>query len=95
MSISLEDARKAAHLARIKIEEKELVGIAKELSAILVFMNQLQEVDVSGVEPMSSVMPMPLRRRPDVVKTGGYPDSILSNAPEANQGFFAVPKVVE
>ena len=95
MSIGNEEARKVARLARIKVNEEELDGIARELSAIIGFMEQLNEVDIEGVEPMSSVTPMRLKRRADKVKTGGCQDRILSNAPKAHQGFFAVPKVVE
>jgi len=95
MSIDKETARRAAHLARIAVAEEDLDHLAKELSNILGFMEQLAEVDVEGVEPMSSVTPMRLKRRPDVVTDGNMQDKILSNAPDAREGFFAVPKVVE
>ena len=95
MSIDLEAARRAAHLARIRVEETELPAIARELSSIVEFMEQLKEVDVDGVEPMSTVTPMELWRRQDVVKQASDQSTILSNAPESRQGFFAVPKVVE
>jgi aspartyl-tRNA(Asn)/glutamyl-tRNA(Gln) amidotransferase subunit C len=95
MSIDKETARRAAHLARIAVAEDDLDHLAKELSNILGFMEQLAEVDVEGVEPMTSVTPMRLKRRPDVVTDGNMQDKILSNAPDAREGFFAVPKVVE
>ena len=75
--------------------EQDLAGLAGELSGILGFMEQLNEVDVTGVEPMTSVTPMRLPRRADGVTDGGYPAQILANAPDAREGFFAVPKVVE
>lgn len=95
MSIDVGTARRVAHLARIKVEEDDLPALAGELSNILTFMEQLSEVDVEGVEPMTGVTPMRLKRREDVVTDGGMQDKILSNAPDAREGFFAVPKVVE
>jgi aspartyl-tRNA(Asn)/glutamyl-tRNA(Gln) amidotransferase subunit C len=95
MSIDISTARKVAHLARIAVREADLPALAGELSAVLAFMEQLNEVDVSGVEPMTSVTPMRLKRRPDVVTDGNIQAQILSNAPDAREGFFAVPKVVE
>ncbi len=95
MSIDKETARRAAHLARIAVAEEDLDHLAAELSNILGFMEQLAEVDVEGVEPMTSVTPMRLKRRADVVTDGNMQDKILSNAPDAREGFFAVPKVVE
>ncbi|HEY0213335.1 MAG TPA: Asp-tRNA(Asn)/Glu-tRNA(Gln) amidotransferase subunit GatC [Paenirhodobacter sp.] len=95
MSIDIDTARKVAHLARIKVAEGDLPKLADQLSGILTFMEQLNEVDVDGVEPMTSVTPMRLKRRVDVVTDGGYQDRILKNAPDAREGFFAVPKVVE
>jgi aspartyl-tRNA(Asn)/glutamyl-tRNA(Gln) amidotransferase subunit C len=95
MSIDKDTARKVAHLARIEVAEDALENLAGELSNILGFMEQLNEVDVEGVEPMTSVTPMELKRRKDVVTDGGYPDAILANAPDSREGFFAVPKVVE
>ncbi|RDC72803.1 Asp-tRNA(Asn)/Glu-tRNA(Gln) amidotransferase subunit GatC [Rhodovulum sp. 12E13] len=95
MSIDIETARKVAKLARIRVEEERLPALAGEFGAILGFIEQLQEVDVEGVEPMTSVTPMRLKRRQDGVTDGGYPDKILSNAPDAREGFFTVPKVVE
>ncbi|NPD13647.1 Asp-tRNA(Asn)/Glu-tRNA(Gln) amidotransferase subunit GatC [Xinfangfangia sp. D13-10-4-6] len=95
MSIDIDTARKVAKLARIRVEETALPGLARELSGILTFMEQLNEVDVSGVEPMVSVTPMRLPRRADVVTDGNIQPQVLKNAPEAREGFFAVPKVVE
>lgn len=95
MSIDIDTARKVAHLARIAVDESDLPALAGELSNILTFMEQLNEVDVEGVEPMTSVTPMRLKRREDVVTDGDYQQKILSNAPDAREGFFAVPKVVE
>jgi aspartyl-tRNA(Asn)/glutamyl-tRNA(Gln) amidotransferase subunit C len=95
MSINTETARKVAHLARIAVKEEDLRALAGELSAVLAFMEQLNEVDVTGVEPMTSVTPMRLPRRADVVTDGNIQSQILANAPDAREGFFAVPKVVE
>jgi aspartyl-tRNA(Asn)/glutamyl-tRNA(Gln) amidotransferase subunit C len=95
MSIDTETARRVAHLARIAVPEDELPALAAEFGAILGFIEQLREVDVEGVEPMTSVTPMRLKRRADEVTAGGQPAVILSNAPDAREGFFAVPKVVE
>ncbi|MBS0565434.1 MAG: Asp-tRNA(Asn)/Glu-tRNA(Gln) amidotransferase subunit GatC [Proteobacteria bacterium] len=95
MSIDIDTARKVAHLARIAVPESGLPKLAGELSAVLAFMEQLNEVDVSGVEPMTSVTPMRLKRRADVVTDGNIQEQILKNAPDAREGFFAVPKVVE
>ena len=95
MSIDIETARRVAKLARIRVEEADLPKLAGELSDILTFMEQLAEVDVAGVEPMTSVTPMRLKRRKDEVTDGSIQDRILKNAPDAREGFFAVPKVVE
>ncbi len=95
MSIDLETARKVANLARIKVDEDRLPAMAESFNTILGFIEELNEVDIEGVEPMVSVMPMRLKRRKDVVTDGGYPEKIMANAPDAREGFFAVPKVVE
>ena len=95
MSIDTETARRAAHLARIEVAEGDLEKLAGELTGILNFMEQLNEVDVEGVEPMTSVTPMSLYRRSDEISDGDMQDKILKNAPDAREGFFAVPKVVE
>ncbi|MFZ1727553.1 MAG: Asp-tRNA(Asn)/Glu-tRNA(Gln) amidotransferase subunit GatC [Albidovulum sp.] len=95
MSIDIDTARRVAHLARIAVKEADLPALAGELSGIVSFMEQLNEVDVAGVEPMTSVTPMRLVRREDVVTDGNIQKQILKNAPDAREGFFAVPKVVE
>ncbi|OUS20646.1 Asp-tRNA(Asn)/Glu-tRNA(Gln) amidotransferase GatCAB subunit C [Litorivita pollutaquae] len=95
MSIDLETAARVAKLARIRVEEEALPALAAEFNTILGFIEQLEEVDVEGVEPMTSVTPMALRRRDDVVTDGDQQDKILKTAPDAREGFFAVPKVVE
>lgn len=95
MSIDIETARKVAKLARIAVPEEDLPALAGEFNAILGFIEQLGEVDVEGVEPMVSVTPMRLKRREDVVTDGDQQAKVLSNAPDAREGFFAVPKVVE
>ena len=95
MSIDKDTARRVAHLARIEVDEDRLEPLARDLSRILDFMDELNEVDVDGVEPMTSVTPMELKRRPDVVTEGDIQADILRNAPDAREGFFAVPKVVE
>ncbi|MCC6001541.1 MAG: Asp-tRNA(Asn)/Glu-tRNA(Gln) amidotransferase subunit GatC [Pararhodobacter sp.] len=94
-TIDLETARRVAKLARIRVPEDHLPQLAGELTHILNFMEQLNEVDVEGVEPMTSVTPMRLKRRQDGVTDGGIQDRVLANAPDAREGFFAVPKVVE
>lgn len=95
MSIDTNTAARVAKLARIKVEEADLPDLAQEFSAILGFIEQLNEVDVDGVDPMTSVTPQRLKRREDVVTDGDQPKSVLKNAPDAREGFFAVPKVVE
>lgn len=95
MSITTETAAKVAKLARIRVEEDALPALAQEFNNILGFIEQLNEVDVEGVEPMTSVTPMRLKRRADVVTDGDQQEKVLSNAPDAREGFFAVPKVVE
>jgi aspartyl-tRNA(Asn)/glutamyl-tRNA(Gln) amidotransferase subunit C len=95
MSIDIDTARKVAKLARIRVEEADLPQLADQLSGILGFMEQLNEVDVDNVDPMVSVTPMRLKMRADVVTEGNIQAQILANAPDAREGFFAVPKVVE
>jgi aspartyl-tRNA(Asn)/glutamyl-tRNA(Gln) amidotransferase subunit C len=95
MSVDAATVRRIAHLARIAVAEDEVEHLRGELNAILAFVEQLSEVDVEGVEPMTSVSPMAMKKRPDEVTDGGIPDDILKNAPAAQDGFFAVPKVVE
>lgn len=95
MSVDQDTVRKVARLARIRVEEAELPALEADLNNILSFVEQLQEVDVEGVEPMTSVTPMRLKRREDAVTAGGDATLTLSNAPETAEGFFVVPKVVE
>jgi len=95
MSIDVETAAKVAKLARIRVEEDHLPALAQEFNAILGFIEQLNELDVDDVEPMTSVTPMALPRREDVVTDGDQQAKVLANAPDAREGFFAVPKVVE
>lgn len=95
MSIDIQTARRVAKLARIAVPEDELPALAQEFSAMLGFIEQLNEVDVDGIEPMTSVTPQRLKRREDVVTDGNQAKAILANAPDAREGFFAVPKVVE
>ena len=95
MSVDAATVRRIAHLARIAVAEDEVEHLRGELNAILAFVEQLSEVDVEGVEPMTSVSPMEMKKRPDEVTDGGIPDDILKNAPAAQDGFFMVPKVVE
>jgi aspartyl-tRNA(Asn)/glutamyl-tRNA(Gln) amidotransferase subunit C len=92
VAIDAETVRKVAHLARIKTPEEPLAG---ELNGILAWIEQLQQVDVTGVEPMTSNVAQPLRLREDVVTDGAKVDAILSNAPKSADGFYVVPKVVE
>ena len=95
MSVDAATVKRIGRLARIRIEEEEVAGYQNELNAILGFVEQLGEVNVDGVEPMTSVTPMQLRRRDDVVTDGGYPERIVKNAPLSEDNFFMVPKVVE
>jgi aspartyl-tRNA(Asn)/glutamyl-tRNA(Gln) amidotransferase subunit C len=95
MSIDTATAAKVAKLARIRVEEEDLPALAQDFNAILGFIEQLGELDVENVEPMTSVTPMRLKRREDVVTDGGQQAKVLANAPDAREGFFAVPKVVE
>ncbi len=95
MSLDLRAPSRVAKLASIAVPAADLPELDKEFSAMLGFIEQLNEVDVEGIEPMTSVTPQRLKRRTDVVTDGGQPVEILSNAPDAREGFFAVPKVVE
>ncbi len=95
MSIDTDTAARVAKLARIKVEDDALPALAQEFNNILGFIEQLNEVDVDGVEPMVSVTPMRLKRRKDGVTDGDQQDKVLANAPDSREGFFAVPKVVE
>ena len=95
MSIDTATAARVAKLARIAVPQEDLPRLADELNGIIAFMEQLNEVDVDGVEPMTSVTPQRLKRREDVVTDGNQQEAVLANAPDAREGFFAVPKVVE
>ena len=95
MSVDADTVRRVAHLARIAVAEDEVEHLQGELNAILAFVEQLAEVDVDGVEPMTSVMPMGLKMRKDEVIDGGIADAIIQNAPAREDHFFLVPKVVE
>lgn len=95
MAIDTATAAKVAKLARIKVDEAALPALAEEFNAILGFIEQLNAVDVSGVEPMTSVTQQRLKRRADQVNDGDQQMQVLANAPDAREGFFAVPKVVE
>ena len=95
MSVDTATVRKIASLARIAVSDAEAEALAPELNNILGWVEQLQEVDVSGVAPMTAVIPNRLRLREDKVTDGGIREDVLANAPNAEHGFFAVPKVIE
>ena len=95
MSVDAVTVRRIAHLARIAVKDDEVEHLQGEINDVLAFVEQLAEVDVSGVEPMTSVTPMAMKRRPDVVSDGEIADDIVRNAPAAQDHFFLVPKVVE
>lgn len=95
MSVDLTTVKRVAHLARIALTEEEAARMEGELNTILGFVEQLSEVDVDGVEAMTSVTPMAMKKRDDVVTDGGKADDIVANAPETTDNFFMVPKVVE
>jgi aspartyl-tRNA(Asn)/glutamyl-tRNA(Gln) amidotransferase subunit C len=95
MSVDADTVRRIAHLARIAVTEAEVPHLQGELNAMLAFVEQLSEVDVEGVEPMTSVMPMAMKKRQDVVNDGEIADDVVANAPATENHFFLVPKVVE
>ena len=95
MSVDIATVKRVAHLARIAVSDEEGVRMTGELNTILGFVEQLNEVDVSGVEPMTSVIPMAMRKRADEVTDGGRAQDIVANAPATDENFFLVPKVVE
>ena len=95
MSVDIDTVKRVARLARIAVTDEDAGRMTSELNAILGFVEQLNEVDVEGVEAMTSVTPMQLRRREDKITDGGYPDKIVKNAPLSEDNFFMVPKVVE
>jgi aspartyl-tRNA(Asn)/glutamyl-tRNA(Gln) amidotransferase subunit C len=95
MSVDAATVRRIAHLARIAVKESEVPHLQGELNAMLAFVEQLSEVNIEGVEPMTSVTPMEMKKRPDVISDGEIADDIVRNAPETQNQFFLVPKVVE
>jgi aspartyl-tRNA(Asn)/glutamyl-tRNA(Gln) amidotransferase subunit C len=95
MSVDKATVKRVARLARIAVSDDEAESLKGELNTILGFVEQLNEVDVTGVEPMTAVIPMRLKMRDDVVTTGDIAGKVLANAPVASDHFFAVPKVVE
>ena len=95
MSLTSDDVKRVAKLARIKVEDDALPALAAEFNNILGFIEQLNEVDVDGVEPMTSVTPQRLKCRVDVVSDGSQQQAVLKNSPDAREGFFTVPKVME
>lgn len=95
MSVDQATVRRIAHLSRIAIDEADVARMQGELNAILAFVEQLSEIDVAGIEPMTAVTPMRMKAREDVVTDGGKSAFIVGNAPATEDGFFLVPKVVE
>jgi aspartyl-tRNA(Asn)/glutamyl-tRNA(Gln) amidotransferase subunit C len=95
MSIDAATVRRVAHLARLRLDDSQVNPLVGELNAILGWVEQLQQVDCTGIEPMATVMPVHLRWRADEVTDGGQADAALANAPDPRHGFFAVPKVIE
>ena len=95
MSVDATTVRRIAHLARIAVSDEEVPHLQGELNAMLAFIEQLSEVNIEGVEPMTSVTPMEMKKRADVVNDGEIADDILKNAPAAEDHFFLVPKFVE
>jgi aspartyl-tRNA(Asn)/glutamyl-tRNA(Gln) amidotransferase subunit C len=95
MSVDADIVRRIAHLARIAVADSEVENLRAELNAMLAFVEQLQEVNVAGVEPMTSVTPMAMKKRHDVVTAGDDAEAVLKNAPQSADHFFLVPKVVE
>ena len=95
MSVTKEDVRKVARLSRIAVPDDRLETLAGELNGIIGWIEQLNEVDVEGVEPMTSVVAANLPMREDVVTDGNKPDQVLANAPKSDDGFFVVPRAVE
>jgi aspartyl-tRNA(Asn)/glutamyl-tRNA(Gln) amidotransferase subunit C len=95
MQVDEATVRRIARLARIKITDEEAQSLQGELSGILDWVKQLDEVNTDGVEPMTRVIPMTLKKRPDVVTDGNKADDIVKNAPASDDHFFVVPKVIE
>lgn len=95
MSVTKEDVKKVARLSRIAVPEERLEQLAGELTGIMGWIEQLNEVDIEGVKPMTSVVDASLPMREDKVTDGGIEDQVLANAPRTEDGFFVVPKSVE
>jgi aspartyl-tRNA(Asn)/glutamyl-tRNA(Gln) amidotransferase subunit C len=95
MSVDLATVKRVAKLSRIAVSEEDAVRMVGELNGILGFVEQLNEVDVSGAEPMTSVVPVAMKKRTDAITDGGKADDIVANAPASDENFFLVPKVVE
>ncbi|WEK49447.1 MAG: Asp-tRNA(Asn)/Glu-tRNA(Gln) amidotransferase subunit GatC [Candidatus Kaistia colombiensis] len=95
MSVDIATVKRVAHLARIAVTEEEAASFQGEINAILGFAEQLNEVDVEGVEPLTSVVAQTMKKREDVVTDGFYADRVVGNAPVSDDDFFVVPKVVE
>jgi aspartyl-tRNA(Asn)/glutamyl-tRNA(Gln) amidotransferase subunit C len=95
MAVDAATTRRIAHLARIAVKDEEVAHLQGEINAVLAFVEQLEEVDVDGVEPMTSVTPMVMKKRADVVTDGGIADAIVANAPATEDHFFLVPKFLE
>jgi aspartyl-tRNA(Asn)/glutamyl-tRNA(Gln) amidotransferase subunit C len=95
MSVDADTVRRIAHLARIAVAEDEVEHLRDELNAMLAFVEQLEEVKVDGVEPMTSVTPMTMKKRADEVTDGGIAEDIVKNAPATEDNYFIVPKVIE
>lgn len=95
MTVDAATVRRIAHLARIAVTDAEVPHLQGELNAMLAFVEQLAEVNVDGVEPMTSVIPMEMKKRADVVSDGEIADEVVANAPATQDHFFVVPKVIE
>ncbi|SER02572.1 aspartyl/glutamyl-tRNA(Asn/Gln) amidotransferase subunit C [Faunimonas pinastri] len=95
MSVDIQTVKRVAHLARVRVTDDEAKSFQSEINAILGFVDQLNEVDVSGVETMTSVLPMAMRKRADAITDGAKAEAVVANAPATEDNFFLVPKVVE
>lgn len=95
MSVDAATVRRIAHLARIAVSEDEVAPLGDELNAILSFVEELSGIDVTDVSPMTSVIPMAMKMRADVVTDGGIAEAVLGNAPAKEDGYYVVPKVIE
>jgi aspartyl-tRNA(Asn)/glutamyl-tRNA(Gln) amidotransferase subunit C len=95
MAVDAATTRRIAHLARIAVKDEEVAHLQGEINAVLAFVEQLDEVNIEGVEPMTSVTPMAMKKREDVITEGGIAEAIVANAPASEDHFFLVPKVVE